>query len=59
MMQLPTGGGKTRIAGALLADWLTNGSKAVWLTHRKELSEQTRDRLTEDGVSACARLTGI
>ena len=52
MMQLPTGGGKTRIAGALLSDWLVNGSKAVWLTHRKELSEQTRDSLIDDGVSA-------
>ncbi len=28
MMQLPTGGGKTIIAGALLADWLTGGRKA-------------------------------
>ena len=52
MMQLPTGGGKTRIAAALLSDWLVNGSKAVWLTHRKELSEQTRDSLIDDGVSA-------
>ena len=52
MLQLPTGGGKTRIAGALLSDWLVNGSKAVWLTHRKELSEQTRDSLIGDGVSA-------
>ena len=41
MMQLPTGGGKTIIAGALLADWLTDGRKAVWLTHRKELADQT------------------
>ena len=52
MMQLPTGGGKTCIAGALLADWLADGSKAVWLTHRKELSEQTRKSLIKDGVSA-------
>ena len=35
MMQLPTGGGKTIIAGALLADWLTGGRKAVCLTNRK------------------------
>ena len=26
MMQLPTGGGKTIIAGALLTDWLTAGA---------------------------------
>ena len=31
MMQLPTGGGKTVIAGALLGHWLRDGSKAVWL----------------------------
>ncbi len=51
MLQLPTGGGKTVIAGALLADWLQNGRKAVWLTHRKELAEQTRRMLTDGGVS--------
>ncbi len=52
MLQLPTGGGKTVIAGALLRDWLQGGRKAVWLTHRKELSEQTRRMLTDAGVSA-------
>ena len=52
MLQLPTGGGKTVIAGALLADWLQGGRKAVWLTHRKELAEQTRRMLTDAGVSA-------
>lgn len=53
MLQLPTGGGKTVIAGALLADWLTRGRrKAVWLTHRKELAAQTRRMLTDAGVSA-------
>ena len=52
MLQLPTGGGKTVIAGALLADCLQDGRKAVWLTHRKELAEQTRRMLTDAGVSA-------
>ena len=52
MLQLPTGGGKTVIAGALLADGLRDGRKAVWLTHRKELAEQTRRMLTDAGVSA-------
>ena len=52
MLQLPTGGGKTVIAGALLAHWLQDGRKAVWLTHRKELAEQTRRMLTDAGVSA-------
>ena len=52
MLQLPTGGGKTVIAGALLGDWLQGGRKAVWLTHRKELAEQTWRMLTDAGVSA-------
>ena len=52
MMQLPTGGGKTVIAGALLADWLTGGRKAVWLTHRAELAEQTCRMLTDAHISA-------
>lgn len=54
MLQLPTSGGKTVIAGALLADWLTRKRrrKAVWLTHRKELAAQTRRMLTDAGVSA-------
>ncbi len=55
MMQLPTGGGKTIIAGALLKDWLAGGQcKAVWLTHRKELTKQTQKMLTDAGVSARA-----
>lgn len=52
MMQLPTGGGKTIIAAHLLADWLRNGRKAVWLTHRKELAEQTRAMLADAHISA-------
>ena len=52
MMQLPTGGGKTIIAGALLADWLMGGRKAVWLTHRRELAEQTCRMLTDAHISA-------
>ena len=35
--RLPTGGGKTVIGGVLLAHWLIDKRKAVWLTHRKEL----------------------
>lgn len=52
MMQLPTGGGKTRIAGKLLFKWLKYGRKAVWLTHRRELVTQTLNMLREDSVRA-------
>ena len=56
MLQLPTGGGKTRIAGELLSKWLTDGRKAVWLTHRKELAAQTEGMLQEDGVPATSNM---
>ena len=57
MLQLPTGGGKTVIAGALLAEWLEGGQrKAAWLTHRRELAAQTCGMLTEAGVSAIANV---
>ena len=52
MMQLPTGGGKTFIAGELLRRRLQSGRKAVWMTHRRELADQTRDMLTGRGIDA-------
>ena len=57
MMQLPTGGGKTEIAGQLLKRRLTDGRKAVWMTHRRELTEQSCDRLTRAGVTARVETT--
>ena len=57
MLQLPTGGGKTHIAGALLARWLQGGRKAAWLTHRAELAEQTRRMLADAGLSAINQQT--
>lgn len=54
MVQLPTGGGKTVIAGMLLADWLEPGRKCVWLTHRKELVSQSSESLRNRGVRARA-----
>ena len=45
MLQLPTGGGKTVIAAHLLADYLTGGRQALWITHRTELAGQTRRML--------------
>ena len=57
MLQLPTGGGKTHIAGALLRRWLHNGRKAVWLTHRTELADQTRLMLEDTGVPASNKIS--
>ena len=56
MLQLPTGSGKTRIAGELLSGWLKGGRKGVWLTHRKELAAQTEGMLREAGVTATANM---
>ena len=56
MLQLPTGSGKTRIAGELLSGWLKGGHKALWLTHRKELAAQTEGMLREAGVTATANM---
>ena len=57
MMQLPTGGGKTLIAAALLSGWLQDGRKAVWLTHRRELASQTEGMLREAGVPASSNIS--
>ena len=57
MLQLPTGGGKTVIAGDILARRLKADAdaSAVWLTHRVELAEQTCGMLRNAGVSAESR----
>ena len=52
MTQLLTGGGKTEIAGQLLKDRLADVRQAVWMTHRRELTEQTCERQTRANVSA-------
>ena len=57
MLQLPTGGGKIHIAGALLRRWLQTGGKAVWLTHRTELADQTHLMLEDTGVSATNKMS--
>ena len=57
MIQLPTGGGKTHIAGALLRYWLRDGCQAVWLTHRTGLADQTCGMLGDAGVSAISLKT--
>lgn len=54
MMQLPTSGGKTHVAGELLSSWLKNGRTAIWLTHRRELAAQTERMLREAEAPATA-----
>ena len=59
MMQLPTGGGKTHIAAALLSGCLKGGRKAAWLTHRRELASQTEGMLRDAGIPATSRIQWI
>ena len=54
MLQLPTGGGKTRLAAALLKRRLQPSRKAAWLTHRTELADQTRRMLIDSGLPSIA-----
>lgn len=55
MLQLPTGGGKTLIAAALLDGWVRRGAKAAWLTHRRELCTQTYKALNKFDIPAADR----
>ena len=57
MLQLPTGAGKTEIAGALLKELLSVWTKAAWLTHREELAEQTVARLRQNWSIGAMSLT--
>ena len=57
MLQLPTGAGKTEIAGALLKGLLSVWTKAAWLTHREELAEQTVVRLRKNWSIGAMSLT--
>ena len=57
MLQLPTGAGKTVLAMAILDRMAPNPNPetstppAAWITHRRELEEQTAQRGNESGVS--------
>lgn len=54
MAQLPTGGGKTTCAAAVIEGWQQENPDAriFWLTHRKELIDQSADRLAAEGIPA-------
>lgn len=56
LLQMPTGSGKTETAiGAILAIRQQNPhSRYIWLTHRRELIDQTAARLQTAGVTAFA-----
>ena len=48
---LPTGGGKTTVAGYMVEQWLRAGKRVLFLVHRHELLEQAYRTLTQKGDS--------
>jgi DNA repair protein RadD len=48
----PTGGGKTLIACAMMQGAVERGLRAIFIAHRKELIDQTVDKLTAFGIAA-------
>ena len=42
LIQLPTGGGKTRIAKALILEYIAQGKKVLFVTPRKNLTKQAQ-----------------
>lgn len=50
LLQLPTGGGKTVIIAAICADAVTHGRAVVIAVHRRELVEQTVEKLHAVGI---------
>lgn len=50
LMQLPTGGGKTVCAGTMLAGAASQGKRAWFVVHRRELVEQTAKTLERVGL---------
>ena len=53
LIQLPTGGGKTIIAGFLCAEYLKRNKKVLFLAHREELLYQPKEKFLNDfGIEA-------
>lgn len=59
LLQLPTGGGKTRIAAELLRNCVAKGFNAWFLCHRREILKQTTVTLYQAGVPASIVAAGV
>lgn len=59
LLVLPTGGGKTAIAGELIKNTTTNGGRTLVLAHRRELIKQMWTRLHAIGVDAGIVMAGV
>jgi superfamily II DNA or RNA helicase len=58
LLVLPTGGGKTAIAGELIKNTVRNGARALVLAHRRELIDQMWERLHAVEVDAGIVMAG-
>jgi superfamily II DNA or RNA helicase len=47
---LPTGGGKTVVMAALVAQWESEGKRSLIVVHRREILTQTADTIAKFGV---------
>lgn len=52
LITCPTGGGKTVIASSIIESAVRRGSRALFLAHRRELIQQTLEKLARFGVAA-------
>jgi DNA repair protein RadD len=52
LLVLPTGGGKTAIAGEFIANTTKSGARTLVLAHRRELIDQMWKRLYDIGIDA-------
>lgn len=46
LLYAPTGAGKTIIAAKIIADWVNQGKRVLFLVHRGKLVHQTREKLS-------------
>ena len=59
LITMPTGGGKTVVAADIIASAERKGKGALFLAHRRELVEQTVDKLVRFGVRPGVIMGGI
>ena len=52
LLVLPTGGGKTVVAAAIIGSAYGRGKRVVFFAHRRELIKQTRAKLIDAGIPA-------
>jgi superfamily II DNA or RNA helicase len=52
VLVMPTGGGKTVVASAMIQSAIARGTRCLFLAHRRELIDQTVEKLARFGIKA-------